>query len=175
MNLFLYIFIFLCKVLENALATLRLIVISNGKKMLGAILAGATSLLWVFTTGIVVVDIKKDPLRVFFFCAGTFVGSYIGSKIEAKLAMGNNIITCIIDHAKEQIIDTIREQGYAVTVLKGAGKESEKLILMILLPRKKRKQICDFIQSLDQDAVIIAEKVIPIIGGYQPTTTLERP
>ena len=168
MNLWIYLFIFLCKVLENALATLRLIVISNGKRMLGAILAGATSLLWVFTTGIVVVDIKKDPLRIFFFCAGTFVGSYVGSRIEAKLAMGNNVLTCIIEKSKEQLITKIRDLGYAVTVMNGNGREQENLILLILLPRKKRKEVCDFIQQLDSSAVIIAEKVIPIAGGYQP-------
>ena len=38
MNIPLYSMIFISKVLENTFATLRLIVVANGKKLLGAIL-----------------------------------------------------------------------------------------------------------------------------------------
>lgn len=167
MNIALYLIIFGCKVLENALATLRLIVVANGKKMLGAILAGSTSILWIFTAGIVLVDIKKDPLKAFFFCFGTFIGSYVGSFIEQKLALGNNVLTCIIDCNNESLVDQIRNEGYAVTTLQANGMEQNCLVLLIMIPRKKRNEVTKLIKGLDEKAVVIAEKVIPIQGGYR--------
>ncbi len=167
MTILLYIIIFFCKVLENALATLRVIVISNGKRILGAFLAGATAILWVFTAGAVLKDVHEDLFKVFFFCFGTFVGSYVGCYIENKLALGNNTITCIIKNEKAFLIDEIRNLGYAVTVIHAEGMEENRLILLIMLPRRRRREVTDFIKERAEDAVIIAEKVIPINGGHQ--------
>ena len=50
------IYIFLSKIIENAIATLRLIVVSNGKKMLGAILNLIISVIWIISTSLVVVN-----------------------------------------------------------------------------------------------------------------------
>ena len=109
MNIPLYSMIFISKVIENALATLRLIVVSNGKKWLGAILQFLIAIVWVFVTGIVVTDIKKDPLKIVFFAIGSFAGSYIGSMIEERLALGNNMISAIVNsnHVK-QIVEAIQ-------------------------------------------------------------------
>lgn len=167
MTIILSLIIFFCKVLENALATLRVIVISNGKRMLGAVLAGATAILWIFTAGAVLKDVQENLLKVFFFCFGTFVGSYVGCYIEGKLALGNNTITCIIKKEEEFLVDKIRNLGYAVTVIQASGMEDERLMLFIILPRRKRTEVSDFIKNEVKDAVIIAEKIIPINGGHQ--------
>ena len=66
MNILIYIFIFLAKIIENAIATLRLIVVANGKKMLGAILNLVISIIWIISTGLVVVNFK-DPFKIIVF------------------------------------------------------------------------------------------------------------
>lgn len=62
-----YIGIFISKILENTLSTLRIIVVSNGKKKLGAILQGIVALIWIFVTGVVIININKDIFKVIFF------------------------------------------------------------------------------------------------------------
>ena len=52
-----YLFIFVAKVIEISLGTLRMIVIANGKKWLGAILQLASALVWIFSTEAVLVGI----------------------------------------------------------------------------------------------------------------------
>ena len=74
-----YIFIFISKIIENALATLRFIVVANGKKLLGAFLNGIIALIWIFVTGIVIINVKEDPIKIIMFCLGSIVGSYLGS------------------------------------------------------------------------------------------------
>ena len=92
MNIILYLIIFLAKTIELALGTLRLIVVANGKKKLGAILQGVIAVGWIYITGIVVTNINKDPLKVIAFALGSLFGSYIGSLIEEKMAMGSNML-----------------------------------------------------------------------------------
>lgn len=161
MNIHLYSMIFLSKVIENTLATLRLIVVANGKKWLGAALQFIVALVWVFVTGAVVTGIKKDPFKIIVFAVGSFVGSYVGSIIEEKLALGNNMITAIINpQSYLSIINELKKEHYGVTILE--SNEQSKIILLIMIPRKQRTEVTDIITKYDPHAFISAEKVVPI-------------
>lgn len=168
MNIIIYIIIFISKTVELALGTLRLIVVANGKKMLGSILQGIIALVWVCITGIVVVDITKDPFKIIVFAISSAFGSYIGSYIEEKMALGSNMLIAIIDKQSEEAASTtIRNEGYAVTVIEGQGKDKKRSILMIMVARKKRHQIVNLIKSIDYKAMIISESADTISGGHK--------
>lgn len=166
MNLILYIIILVSKILENALSTVRLILVANGKKTLGAILNFIVSIIWIFTASIVIIDINEDLIKVFFFCLGSGIGSYFGSYIENKIALGNNLIICIIEKKELPIIDILRDKGYAITTIPGYGKDNEKYILLISVSRKKRRKIVEEIEKLSKNPVIISQSIIPIYGGH---------
>lgn len=168
MNIILYFIIFISKTIEVALGTLRLIVVANGKKVMGAILQGVISIVWILITGIVVIDIGKDPFRIVAFALGCTLGSYVGSFIEEKMALGSNLLIAIIDkNLKEVITDKIRNKNFAVTTIDGCGKEKERSILMIMVARKKRQQVANIIKSFDKCAMIVAENALSIAGGYK--------
>lgn len=150
--------IFLSKIIENALATLRLILVANGKKLMGAILQFIITLVWALATGAVVVNIKKDPLKIIFFSLGSFIGSFIGSIIEEKMALGNNMLMVIINKEYEKsIVNELRTKGFAVTTMDGDEMNNKKKILMIFIARKKRHQIVQIIQQFDKSAMIVSE------------------
>lgn len=168
MRIPLYSIIFLSKVLENTLATLRLIVVANGKKWLGAVLQFIVALVWVFVTGVTVNDIQKDPLKIVFFAFGSFVGSYVGCIIEERLALGSNMITAVIDSNNYlNVIQSLKKENYGVTVLKGTGLEENKMVIMSLVPRKKRQEVTEIITHFEPNAFISAEKVSPISKNAQ--------
>ena len=163
MQYLIYILILFSKILENALATLRLIVVANGKKTLGALLQLAIAIIWVLVTGSVVVDIKNDPLKIIFFGIGSFVGSYIGSYIEEKIAFGDSMLMIILDYKKGyNITKQIRNKGYIVTTIKGEGMLNDKLILMIVISRKNRPGLIKEINKLDNNCLIISENAFII-------------
>lgn len=83
MNILIYILILLFKITENTLSTIRIIVIAERKKLLGAILQGTVSLIWIISTSLVVIDIK-DIIKIISFTLGAVIGSYLGSTIEEK-------------------------------------------------------------------------------------------
>ena len=167
MNILLYFIIFISKVIEIALGTLRLIVVANGKKMLGAILQGIVALVWVIITGAVVTNITEDPLKILFFALGSFVGSYVGSLLEEKMALGNSMLTTIVDKTKgDEIVTNLRNKGFAVTVLDGQGKDKERNILMIVVPRKQTKNVVNIVKKIDKEAMVVSENASPIRGGY---------
>lgn len=163
----LYILIFCSKILENAIATLRIIVVANGKKIIGAILQGIVAIIWVCVTGVVVVDILKDPFKILAFALGSVIGSYLGGVLEEKIALGNKLLLIIIDNKNEiKITNKIREKGLAVTTTLGKGMDNNKSILFILIPRKQVNLIIKIVKSIDVNALIISENALNIYGGF---------
>lgn len=143
-----YLAIFISKILENALATLRIIVVSNGKKKLGAILNGLVALIWIFVMGIVIVDINKDILKVICFVIGSMVGSYFGSVMEEKIALGTNLL--IINTEK---INKIKN------ILSPYQPFSYENYFLIKIKRKKVKDLVELIVKEDKNSSIFSERI----------------
>lgn len=161
MNILIYFLIFAFKVIENTLSTLRIIVVANGKKILGSILQGIVSIVWVISTSLVVINIQKDPLKILAFTSGALIGSYIGSIIEEKLALGTNIITTIINkNLTEKIIYALKKQKHEAIILNGKNIYEQKNILLIIVKRKQNQNIIKLIKNIDKSAKIIIENAI---------------
>ena len=143
-----YIGIFISKILENTLSTLRIIVVSNGKKKLGAILQGLVALIWIFVTGVVIIDINKDIVKILFFVIGSIVGSYLGSCLEEKIALGTNLV--IIKSSK------LDELKY---VFKNYNLIIKNNYLLFISQRKNTKDIVNKASSIDNKSKIILEKI----------------
>lgn len=151
-----YFFIFVSKIIENTLSTLRLIVVTSGKKKLGALLNGLVALSWIFVTGIVIIDVQKAPLKIVFFCLGSIVGSYLGSIIEEKIAIGTNMLICIINKKIEQ---SLKSKLINYNIITTNEKNKNLSILFIILKRKEINKISKLIKSMDNNSIIISEKI----------------
>lgn len=164
----LYATIFVSKVIENSLSTLRLIVVANGKKWLGAILQFIVALIWIFVTSLVVHNINKDIWKIFAFAFGSLIGSYVGSIIEQKIALGESMVFSIINNeTKNKTIKTLHNNNYSFTYFKGEGLKNPKTIIITMVPRKQRKEIIQMIKECDSKSMIISEKAISMYGGTQ--------
>lgn len=161
MNIILYFIIFISKTIELALGTLRIIIIANGRKIFGAILQGVIAIVWMCITGVVIVNITKDPFKIVAFALGSAFGSYVGSMIEEKMAIGSNMLIIVIKkELEEKIISIIKNNGYKVTNVEGCDKE--KSILVVVLTRKDRKRIVNLIRNEDKDVTIIANNAFKL-------------
>lgn len=150
-----YFLIFISKVVESALSTLRLILVANGKKILGMILQFFITLVWVITTSIVIIDIKNDYFKALAFILGASLGSLVGSCIEECIAMGNNMLTCIINpNIKSKIENKLIEKNYKIIETNDCGK------IIVLTKRKKRNQVKKIIKNFDENSILIIEKVL---------------
>lgn len=158
MNILIYLLIFTFKVIENTLSTLRIIVVSNGKKLLGAILQGIVSIVWVISTSLVVINIQKDPFKIISFTLGALIGSYIGSIIEEKIALGTNMITTIINkNLTKKITYALKKQKHEAIIINGKNIYEPKDILIIITKRKQNQNIIKLIKNIDNSATIIIE------------------
>ena len=159
MKILTYFTIFISKIIENALSTLRLIVVAKGKKIFGAILQFIIAFVWVITTGIVVVNIKEDPYKIVFFALGSLIGSYIGSIVEEKIALGNDLITVISNKYENEIIKELANNDLSVFKINGYINNKKIPILFITNEKRKRKIIIKIIKKIDNNSIIQVQSI----------------
>ncbi len=158
MNILIYIAIFVFKIIEDALATLRLIVVSNGKKKLGAILQFVVTLIWIILTGTVLMGLQKDVFKAIAFAFGALFGSYLGSVLEEKMALGTNVFMVEVNNDKaNNLIKVLKNENFRISKIK-SGNDG-KIILMITGARKQTNKVVSIIQKVDDKAIILSEKV----------------
>ena len=137
-----YIIIFLCKVIENTLTTLRIILISSGKKLIGALIQGVVALIWIFSTSLVIIDIEKDLFKIVCFVLGSIIGSYFGSILEEKIALGTIMIIINSDINLNNILSK-----YKVTTYNN--------YYIMTCKRKIKNKIIKEVKKINENATII--------------------
>ena len=158
MNIVIYFAIFIFKIIEDALATLRLIVVSNGKKKLGAILQFVVTLIWIILTGTVLMGLQKDIFKAIAFAFGALFGSYLGSVLEEKIALGTNIFMVEIGEDKaSNLMNNLKTSNFKTSKIK-SGSDG-KVILVITGARKQAGKVVSIIRNTDKKAIILSEKV----------------
>ncbi|MBI9009903.1 MAG: DUF2179 domain-containing protein [Tenericutes bacterium] len=159
--------IFVAKVIEVAISTLRIIYINKGFRTLGTILSLVEIFLWVFIASRVIVGVAEAPLKGIIYGIGFSAGIYVGSILETKLAVGKIYVQAIIMREEAaKVVKAIRDAGYGVTVMAAQGKNKSRKVLMIFSSRKNKKALIDLITTLDDDALIVVNEVSIIKGGY---------
>lgn len=155
------------KIIEVTIGTMRVILITKGYRKPGTILAVFEILLWVFIASRVIMGITEFPMKGIVYSVGFAIGIYFGSMLETRLAVGKILIHVITSKPSSvEIMRVLRNAGHGVTSIDAQGKDSERVVMMIFANRKNKQTIIDLVDSLDLKAVIVANEVSVVQGGY---------
>ena len=132
--------IFISKIIEVTVSTLRQILINKGYRRQGTILSFVEIVLWTFVASRVIMGIAAAPIKGIVYRIGFSIGVYLGSRIEGSIAMGRVLIQTIVSKANSSpVTESLRQKGYAVTTMEARGRDSEKTVLMIFANRKGKE------------------------------------
>lgn len=167
-SILVYALIFVGKLLEVAVSTVRIVLISRGEKGKGSIIAFFEILLWLFVTGTVLTGFQQDPIRIFVFAIAFSIGNFTGSWLEDRLAFGVCSVQVIVPEGDESqhLADKLRENNFAVTTIQGSGKDGERVLMILHLKRKRAPQAVQVIQSCLENAVVVVNDSKVIRGGF---------
>lgn len=164
----LYIIIFLAKIVEISISTIRLVYINKGEKLIGALLGFIEILIWLIVVSSVLNNITEDPIKILIYAVAFSLGNYIGVTIESKIAVGLSSLQVVVNEDDGCILaNALREQGFGVTIVEGTGRDdSKKQLLFIQLKRKKISEAIKLIQSINSKAFISVNDVKSLRGGF---------
>jgi uncharacterized protein YebE (UPF0316 family) len=159
--------IFVAKIIEVAIGTLRNILIVKGYKTPGFFLALVEIMLWVFIASQVITGLAESPMKGIAYGIGFAAGVYFGSMLESALAVGKIQIQAITaaDKAKA-LADKLRELGCGVTTVEAMGRVDKKCILLIYTNRRGSQKIVNEILLLEPQAMVALDDVSNMVGGY---------
>lgn len=161
-----YILIFLARVCDVTLSTLRTILVVQGRKLPAAALGFIEITIYVLILNTVMQNMD-NIFNVLAYGAGFAAGNYVGIAIEDRLALGNISTQIIVPTTKEPELTTaLRDRGYGVTVLDGHGKESDTSVLITVISRKEYQRLRYVAKKIAPSAFITVNSIKQWSGGF---------
>lgn len=162
-----YLIIFLAKIIEVTISTLRIVFISKGQRKIGAFAAVFEITIWVVLAGTVVVGITDDLFKVVAYVAGFAIGCYIGSWLEERIALGNTNINIIASNEVSlSILDILKENGVGYTVLDAKGQKDDNKYIVAYMARSNKKDILNKLKKVEGHFFLSVSDSYGVLGGY---------
>jgi uncharacterized protein YebE (UPF0316 family) len=113
--------IFLARVGDVSMETIRVIYISKGIKYLAPIIAFFEIVIWLIAMEVVISDLA-NVANFLAFAFGFAMGTYVGLIIEEKLSIGMVIMRIVTtEGSNDEIVSFLESEQYGVTSLDGKG------------------------------------------------------
>jgi len=162
---FLPILIFLIRVTDMSLDTLRVLFVVRGRRAQAWVVGFMQSALWVIAVASVLGHLD-NWLTVLGYAAGFATGNVVGMRIEEQLAIGHSHIRVISSRRGEAVAETLRKAGYAVTEVSGRGKDGTVSILTSSVRRRDIEQVRREILRADTEAFVTLSEIRPLHRGF---------
>lgn len=158
--------IFVLRVVNNAVGTLRLIAIQENARVVGFLLASVESLLFAFTAGLVLTDLQNIP-NLAAYVLGFSVGGYVGLAIEQRYLNIYHIVDIVSAEAiAHEIAALLRKNGHGVTEMHGEGARGHVIQLRIVAHHADVQTIIELARSVQDKLFITVEESRLIRGGW---------
>lgn len=167
--------IFLSRIIDVSMGTLRIILVAKGDKVIVPMLGFFEVLIWLLAVGQVMQNL--DNIVCYIAYAGGFAtGNVVGILIEEKLALGLYGIRIFVPkvYTMEELKTLLVDAGFGVTIIKGYGAIEEMSILYSIFKRKDRKKIIDIIERKNKKLFYTIEEVKTVKHGVFPTSINKR-
>lgn len=160
--------ILMARVVDVSLDTIRVIMVSKGYRKIAPFVGFFQVLIWIITITRIMAHLGIWTTYV-GYAAGFALGTYVGMKIEAKLALGYELIRIITRADASILTKELIDRGYHITFVEGMGNDGKVGILFIVNKRKVIKEIIKLIKQLNPNAVYSIEDVRSVSGAdYLP-------
>jgi len=162
--------VFLARVTDVTLGTLRIIFISRGKKNIAPILGFFEVFIWI-TIVSQIVSHAHNLLAYVAYAAGFAAGNYVGMYIEGRLAIGTQVVLAIVPEHASPLIAHLRAAGFGVTAVDGAGANGAVKLVYTIVRRRFLKEVLNIIHETHPHAFLSIQDVNSTQEGIFPLPT----
>jgi uncharacterized protein YebE (UPF0316 family) len=152
------ILIFVARVADVSIGTIRIIFVSKGMKLLAPLCGFFEILIWLIAIGKVFQNFT-NPIYYIAYAGGFATGNYVGIIIEERLAIGLCVIRTVTRRDATNLIEFLRAAGYGVTTMDAQGASGPVKIIYTVVRRYDIEQINGVIQKYNPKAFYSIEDV----------------
>ena len=158
-------FIFVMRVADMSLDTLRVLFMMRGRKLVAGLIGATQAAIFIVAVGRVLSQLD-NPWNIAGYAGGFGAGVILGMVFEERLAIGFGQLRVISSTKGQAVANALRAKGYAVTELPGRGKDGAVIVLNLTVRRKDVDEVQQIVMGVDDAAFITIEDVRPLRRGY---------
>jgi uncharacterized protein YebE (UPF0316 family) len=159
--------IFIGRVADVTLGTLRIIFISQGKRSLAPLVGFFEVLIWLLAAGQIFSNLT-NVIYYFAYAGGFAMGNYVGLVIENKISLGLLSLNLIVRENPENLINELNKNGYGITSLSAEGTKGIVKLIVVVIKRKNLPNVLKIVRTNNPKAFISIEHVQSVKGGIFP-------
>lgn len=167
-TLFIYIvmplLIFLARICDVSIGTLRIIFVSKGKRNIAPILGFFEVLIWITAISKIMENLD-NYINFVAYAAGFATGNFIGMIIEEKLAMGILMIRIFAYERGNELVQTLNARGFGATVVEAHGARENIDLIYSIVKRNELANVLDVISLINPKAFYTIEDVKAVNEG----------
>lgn len=150
--------IFLARICDVSLGTIRIIFITRGQRYLAPMVGFFEVLIWLMAVTQIMRHLDT-PGYYLVYAGGFSAGTFVGMAIEHRLAMGVSLIRILSPGDTAPLLEQWRLAGYDATSQPGQGLFGPVSVIFSILPRKDIRRAVMLIRSYCPTAAYSVEDV----------------
>jgi uncharacterized protein YebE (UPF0316 family) len=135
--------IFVIRVVDVSLGTLRTISVVQGRLLLSVALGFVEVLIWITALSQVIMGVSKNPILMVAYAGGFAMGNAAGIALERFLALGAVVVRMVSARSGPAIAADLRQGGYRVTTFQGEGRDGAVTLIYATCPRRRLRNVLD--------------------------------
>ncbi len=165
--IFLCIKLFCVRIMDVSLGTIRAVMTVRGKNMVATIIGFFEITIWFLAVKDALNSESNSLWIVFSYAGGFAAGTYIGGIIAQKFIHTKLGIQIIVHEENQSLVETLRNHGYAVSVIQAKGaNDSNKLLLFLEIDSQFIDHLEFLVKSQDPKAFIVVNETKYVQNGY---------
>jgi len=149
--------IFLLRIVDQTIGTLRTISVVRGYPGLAVFMGFLEVFIWINVIAQVIQRLDDWYLTI-VYAAGFAAGQAVGMWVESRLALGNQLVRVISDREKG-LAQQLWKHGYPGTEIEGTGPSGPVDVVFVVAGREKVPELTRIICEIDPDCFFTVEDV----------------
>lgn len=155
--------IFLARITDQTIGTIRLIYAAKGFKYLAPVVGFFESFIWL--TAISQIMKHLDNIYCYFAFAGGFaMGNFFGIYLEQKISVGVVLVRVIMQKYEEALGINLKAAGFGYTLMDAIGREGSVKLLFSTINRRDLKKYIKIVHGIRPNAFYTVEDVRQVKG-----------
>lgn len=159
--------IFLARIVDVSLGTIRMVFISRGTRNWAAVLGFFEVLIWLIAVSYILQNLT-NVFTYIAFAGGFATGNYVGLRLEEKMALGLLGVTIIANRDATELIARLRDLRYGLTVVSAMGATGRVRIVYSVIRRRDLEKLRKEVQRLHPNAFIAVQSVKTVSKEVSP-------
>lgn len=159
--------IFIARILDVSLGTLRVIFISKGLRLIAPLIGFFEVLIWIIAISQIMHHLSNWFAYV-AYAAGFAAGTWLGMMLESRLALGKVIVRVVTHRDASELVVALRDSRQGVTSVQAEGAQGAVKVLFMVVDRHDLKRVLDMVNQYNPNSFYSIEDVRYVREGVFP-------